>query len=276
MKIREKLNQLKTSLGLEPRPLPKIEEPVKKKEVVPPDLELTPAQLYKDPIEEKPEPAPTPKPAPAPEPETPKAVDLDSLLGDQPEVDEGYLQYSSEVVGFENRELQWNAYRTVLSYIDSNNILDFGCGRGDMYSFSKTDPDFNSEPLVYTGVDMNDQMIKMGKEIHEDINLINSDWFNLSEDIIADWAVNAGSCNLRYDADIVTTDEEYTKKTITAMYDHCTKGVILLLASSLIDVEDGLVNHNPGSIFNWAQQEFGNVALDHSVGDDVFCLIIYK
>jgi hypothetical protein len=32
------------------------------------------------------------------------------------EYDEGYLQYSSEVVGFENRELQWNAYRTIISY----------------------------------------------------------------------------------------------------------------------------------------------------------------
>ena len=38
----------------------------------------------------------------------------------------------------------------------------------------------------------------------------------------------------------------------------------------------GLINHNPGGLFNWAQQEFSNVALDHSVGDDVFCLIIYK
>ena len=86
----------------------------------------------------------------------------------------------------------------------------------------------------------------------------------------------------------VIVDPEYTKlrlgitftynskNTIKAMYDHATKGVVLLLASSLIDIEDGLINHNPGSLFNWAQQEFGNVALDHSVGDDVFCLIIYK
>ena len=39
MKIREKLNQLKTSLGLEPKPLPEVTKPVKKEEVVPPDIQ---------------------------------------------------------------------------------------------------------------------------------------------------------------------------------------------------------------------------------------------
>ena len=39
MKIREKLNQLKTTFGLEPKPLPEVKtKPIKKKEVVPPDL----------------------------------------------------------------------------------------------------------------------------------------------------------------------------------------------------------------------------------------------
>jgi SAM-dependent methyltransferase len=265
MKIREKLNQLKTSLGLEPKPLPEVKKPIKKEEVVPPDdLAVTPAMLTPD------EPEIITEPMDEIVPTESEKEDM------QTEVDEGYLQYSSEVVGFENRELQWNAYRTVLSYVDSNDILDFGCGRGDMWSFMQTESPFNEEEYTYTGIDLNDEMIKIGQDIYKGISLVSSDWFSISEDLTADWVVNAGSSNLRYDADTITTDEEYTKKTITAMYDHCKKGVVLLLASSLIDVEDGLINHNPGSIFNWAQQEFGNVALDHSVGDDVFCLIIYK
>ena len=49
MKIREKLNQLKTSLGLEPKPLPEVKKPIKKEEVVPPDdLAVTPAMLTPD------------------------------------------------------------------------------------------------------------------------------------------------------------------------------------------------------------------------------------
>ena len=41
MKIREKLNQLKTTFGLEPKPLPEVKtKPIKKEEVVPPDQVL--------------------------------------------------------------------------------------------------------------------------------------------------------------------------------------------------------------------------------------------
>ena len=190
------------------------------------------------------------------------------------EIDEGYLQYSAEVVGFENREMQWNSYRTIMSYTDSNDILDFGCGRGDLYSFLKTeDP---GEVYTYTGIDMNEPLIKAGNEAHEGINLIHTDWFQLPEKVEADWVVNAGSCNLRYDADLTKDDLTYTQDTIKNMFQHCKKGIILLLASTFTETDDGLVNHNPGELFNWAQEEFGNVAIDHSVGKDVFSLIIYK
>jgi hypothetical protein len=60
------------------------------------------------------------------------------------------------------------------------------------------------------------------------------------------------------------------------MYQHCTRGVVVLLTSDISGKDDGLINHNPGEFINWAQKEFSNVALDHSSGDDAFCLIIYK
>ena len=60
------------------------------------------------------------------------------------------------------------------------------------------------------------------------------------------------------------------------MYKHCTRGVVMMLASTFTSTEDELINYNPGDILNWAKEEFGNVALDHSMGDDVFVLIIYK
>lgn len=190
------------------------------------------------------------------------------------EVDEGYLQYSAEVVGFENRELQWNAYRIATSYIDSNNVIDFGCGRGDFTAFWKSENP--TDDLEYLGVDYNGTLIGVGNEIYPDINLIQSDWFELSEDVQGDWAINIGSCNLRYDADINTPDLAYTQKTITAMYNHCTRGVVVELASKYTSVEDDLINYDPGKMLNWAKEEFGNVAIDHSMGDDVFVLIIYK
>jgi len=58
--------------------------------------------------------------------------------------------------------------------------------------------------------------------------------------------------------------------------DHSEKGSIVLLASDQSGFEDGLINWNAGEVFNWAQKEFGNVAMDHTFSNDLFTLIIYK
>jgi hypothetical protein len=200
---------------------------------------------------------------------------LDAEVAEMDEAfDESYLQYSSEVVGFGNREQQWNAYRSIITYINpDDSFIDFGCGRGDFIPFYMAE--YNATPN-YIGIDLNEPLIDAGKSLYPDSELILTDWFNIDDDLKADWAINVGSCNLRYDADTVQPDEEYTKNTIRQMYNHCNNGLIIMLASGLPGLQDGLIDHNPGEMLNWAQKEFSNVALDHSLSDDVFCLIIYK
>lgn len=190
------------------------------------------------------------------------------------EVDEGYLQYSSEVVGYDNRELQWDAYRAVSMYVNTESVIDFGCGRGDFLAFYKSE--YPDKILDYVGVDMNGALVNAGLDIYPDISLIQTDWFSVDKDLMRDWAINVGSNNLRYDADLTMDDIEYTKKTLQQMYKHCNQGVVSLLASKYTSMEDSLINHDPGALLNWAKEEFGNVAIDHSIGDDVFILIIYK
>ena len=67
----------------------------------------------------------------------------------------------------------------------------------------------------------------------------------------------------------------YLQDTIKAMVKHSKKGSILLLASDT-GIDDGLINWNAGDVLNWAQQEFGNVAIDHTFSKDLFTVIIYK
>ena len=124
---------------------------------------------------------------------------------------------------------------------------------------------------------MNQQLIAAGKKVYEnEVELINKDWFNLDDDIKQDWSINIGSNNLRYDADTVRDDMTYLQDTIKSMIKHSEKGSILLLASDVTSIDDGLTNYNAGEVFNWAQKEFGNVALDHTFSNDIFTLIIYK
>jgi len=191
------------------------------------------------------------------------------------DLDPEYLEYSSEAVGYGNREQQWTAYRNIANYIpEGDSILDFGCARGDFKIFHDNEYTFD---LDYIGIDMNENLINAGKKIYEDaVDIRLQDWFLTPKDLKQDWSINIGSLNLRYDADIKTSDEDHLKNTIRIMMEHANKGIITLLTSNMLGEDDGLINHDPGLILNWAQKEFGNVALDHSFSNGVFILVIYK
>jgi len=191
------------------------------------------------------------------------------------ESDPEYLEYSSEVAGYENREHQWDTYRTIANYIgDDDSVLDFGCARGDFEKFYQSEYEAS---LDYTGVDMNQQLIDAGKKVYnEEVDLICKNWFKLDKGLKKDWSINIGSNNLRYDADMTKDDIPYLHDTLHSMVHHSEKGSIILLASDQSDIEDGLINYNAGEVFNWAQKEFGMAAIDHSFSKDLFTLIIYK
>jgi len=197
-------------------------------------------------------------------------------MKDPADFDPEYLEYSSEAVGFESREQQWDTYRVIANYIpEEDSVLDFGCARGDFERFYQTE--FKAD-LDYLGVDFNQQLIDAGKKVYNDeVDLMCADWFNLSDDETADWCMNINSSNLRYDADTTKNDMEYLQATIKQMYKHAEKGLIVLLTSDMLEGDgDGLINWNPGDIFNWAQKEFGGVAIDHTFSDGTFTIIIYK
>jgi len=189
--------------------------------------------------------------------------------------DDDYLEYSSEAVGFENREEQWNTYRLIANYIqDEDSVLDYGCARGDFERFYQTE---YGQELEYVGVDMNQQLIDAGNKVYnEEVELICKDWFQLDKDIKGDWTININSSNIRYDADTVRDNMTYLQDTIKSMVEHSTKGSIVLLASDNVNLDDGLLSWNAGELLNWAQKEFGNVAIDHSFSAELFTLIIYK
>ena len=200
--------------------------------------------------------------------------EIDEMI-DPSKSDPEYLEYSSEVAGYENREHQWDTYRTIANFIgEEDSVLDFGCARGDFEKFYQSEYETS---LEYTGVDMNQQLIDAGKKVYnEEVDLLCKDWFKLDSDLKKDWSINIGSNNLRYDTDMVKDDVVYLYDTIHAMMRHSEKGSIILLASDQSDIEDGLTNYNAGDVFNWAQKEFGMAAIDHSFSKDLFTLIIYK
>ena len=190
------------------------------------------------------------------------------------EIDNGYLLHSSEIVGYSNREHQWNTYRTAFAYMaEGDSVLDYGCGRGDFKAVYESEKGIE---LDYIGLELNQAMIDAAAELYPDYQIQKTDWFKIPSLLSADWCVNIHSLNLRYDADLTKNDTEYKLATIKHMYEHANKGVIVMLASDIVQKDDGLLATNPGEMLNYMQKEFGNVALDHTFSDELFALIIYK
>ena len=131
----------------------------------------------------------------------------------------------------------------------------------------------------YIGIDLNQNLIKAGLSVYPDADLRCVDWMNVGALPEADWCMNIGSLNLRYDG-LPDTDDIYFDKTWDTMFHKAKKGIILLLASNVEDPGEGIIMQDPGLLLNEAIAHFGPmggvVALDHSFSDGVFTIIIYK
>ena len=193
-------------------------------------------------------------------------------------LDPDYLQYSPEVVGYNNREQQWDVYRIVTNYMGDPgqyiSVMDFGCGRGDYLAFYTQE--YGKDAIEYYGVDLNEPLIEAGKEVNPNFNIEAKDWFDVDDvDEGYDWCINVNSSNLRYDA-TMKEDIEYLHESIRKMYDCAKQGIVVMMTSMHAGVDDEFINWNPGDLLNWATEEFGGASIDHSLSKETFSLIIYK
>jgi hypothetical protein len=185
----------------------------------------------------------------------------------------GILDYSTDVVGYPNREIQYKTYARINNIIPvEDSILDFGCGRGDFYNWLKGIP--GHENKDYIGIDKDKKLTQSGNKLYKGISLIESNWNSLSNTVKSDWCININSMN--YDYGQSKDKKKNLQRTIKKMFNHADKGVILLLASELVLNDLPWIQYNPGETLNWAREEYGNVAIDHSSFMNSFILVIYK
>lgn len=209
---------------------------------------------------------------------------LSSDIGEDYDIEEltemgediGYIEHSPEIVGYSTREQQFAAYRLIANVIElGSSILDVGCGRGDFKVFYAQEKQLEYDKIDYAGIDINSILINAGKNIYPEIELYETDWMNIPDNLKKDWVININSLNLRYDSEM-TDNWDYFTKTITSMYNQANRGVAVMLASDISEFNEGLVSRSPGEVLNWCQKTFGVVAVDHTYSGDMFTLIIYK
>ncbi len=144
--------------------------------------------------------------------------------------DPEYLKTSPEVVGYDDRRQQAEMYDVACDEIRANeSVLDFGCGRGDLYDFLYRRN--GSEPK-YKGIDINEPLINAGVEKYApNINIECKNWNTLDTQETFNWCVNIGSLCTRYDSS-EKDDFDIVTETIDKMMSLCTVGSVLILFSS--------------------------------------------
>jgi len=188
--------------------------------------------------------------------------------------------YSTEIVGYPNRQVQYHFYSIIQNFIPiDHSIIEFGAGRGDFSMWHKIT---YGKFLDYIGIEQDQKLINAGKEINgNDITLQCSDWKKIKKSLIKDWCINIGAFNKSYhDED---DHLQYTKDTIELMMSHAKKGVVVSFTSDQFnltdeDVNQGLHQFNAGEILNWASEKYKLTAVDHvgALQYGQFILIIYK
>lgn len=93
-------------------------------------------------------------------------------------------------------EGQMRRYKTLLTVtgeLSGKSILDFGCGKGDLYGFLRD----NGLPVSYCGVDVNENLIALAQQKYPDARFIATDIDDSPFDLLFDVVIAIGVFNLR-------------------------------------------------------------------------------
>jgi trans-aconitate methyltransferase len=146
-------------------------------------------------------------------------------------------------------------------------VLDFGCGKGDLYGFMKE----RGIQLYYCGVDINENLISVAKSKYPDAEFISMDLEETKIGRTFDVIFSCGVFNLR-----VAGVEDSMKDVLRKLFQLCTRAVHVNLLTYYVPQRSvELYYVKPEEILHFAVTELSkSVTLRHT-GEDVF-LSLYK
>lgn len=161
-----------------------------------------------------------------------------------------YLINDPELVGYPDSEFQEMIYARVVSeLIGCNDVIDLGCGRGDLY------PVVDAFGIQYTGVDRLDSMKKVAETKYPGINFLCQNW-NEPLFMTADAVVVAGSVDdISSFADLLNISLGYAK----------TK-VVMVLSEDIVPIQNVVLKHPYNTPYK----------IDASFASGVYILTIWK
>lgn len=179
--------------------------------------------------------------------------------------------------GYDVKSLHWPtkdrqemAFKAIAETVNlcNTSILDVGCGFGDFYFFLKK----NGVKVNYTGIDVSDKIIEIGKRKHPSI----SNCLKIMDvkDIVDryDYVVISGTFNLKID-----DNWEFIKSTLKKVFDLCNKGVVFNLISTYVDYQENhLFYVNPCDIFEYCKTLTKWINIKYDYNDYEYTISIFK
>ncbi len=177
--------------------------------------------------------------------------------------------YSPKSVGWGSKKGKQSLRFEILCQIgnlDNSSILDVGCGFGDLFGYLNT----KKINVRYHGVDINSNLIKIGKTIYPNANLKVFDIDNEKISKKFDWVFFSGisSKGCTY---------PYIKKMMKKMFDLSKKGIAMNFVGGIIDFKTpDLFYSDPGKIYSITKTLSNRVTIRHDYAPYEFTTYVYK
>ena len=195
------------------------------------------------------------------------------------------LGYNIKTLGWGSKQQQEYRFSQSLCAVSSykdKHVLDIGCGFGDYYKFLKK---VGSQPKLYTGYDLNPDLINEAKKQNDLDSSVNFHVSNIFEREIyepqADIVVMFGVLNLAFFG--VIDNYEYSFKAIKNAFSLAKDFIVVDFLSTKLEKtypkEDFVFYHDPLKMLEFALQLSPKVTLkqDYSpIPQREFMLFIYK
>lgn len=153
-----------------------------------------------------------------------------------------------------------------IGIINNSEILDVGCGFGDLLSYFKS----KRIDVKYTGVDINPLFLEVAKNKHPFANFFHRDIEINKFKKKFDWCFAIGTTNMK-------ANYKYIEKLLGEMLKISKKGVAMDFMSSYVDFKKPESSHfDPEKIFKIAKKLSKRVVIRHDYLPFEFCVYIYK
>ncbi|OGW39442.1 MAG: hypothetical protein A2Y97_02615 [Nitrospirae bacterium RBG_13_39_12] len=167
----------------------------------------------------------------------------------------------------EGQRYRYETFLKIAGDISGKKILDFGCGKGDLYGFIKE----RAISINYCGIDVNEKLIKLAKSKYPETEFIAVDLEESEFERAFDLIFVCGVFNLR-----VAGIEESMKNVLKKLFRLCKEALHVNLLSYYITQRNvELFYVKPEEILHFAITELSrSVTLMHEK-EDIF-LSVYK